>query len=145
MKSSCFDCGGLQPDQYCPACAADLAMRIYRSALQAQAQRRPGLPPGARRIYEATLHLAADMFPDGPSVREVGAAAGLRSSASPYMHLKRIAERGLLQWGPNKERAIRVLFPRIPSATGPGSPNTATHTGCGAQTVRGLANGTNGT
>lgn len=44
-----------------------------------------------------------------PSVREIGEAVGLRSSATVHGHLKRLAARGLLRRDPTKPRAIGLV------------------------------------
>lgn len=41
-----------------------------------------------------------------PSVREIGAAVGLRSTASVSYHLNQLQEKGLLSFEPGKKRAI---------------------------------------
>lgn len=44
-----------------------------------------------------------------PSVREIGAAVGLRSSSTVHSHLTKLEELGLLRRDPTKPRAIEVL------------------------------------
>lgn len=43
-----------------------------------------------------------------PSVREIGAAVGLRSTASVSYHLNQLQEKGLLSFEPGKKRAITM-------------------------------------
>ena len=51
----------------------------------------------------------------GPTVREIGAAVGLRSTASVYYQLQRMAETGMILLNENKKRSIT-----LPVRTEPG-------------------------
>lgn len=51
----------------------------------------------------------------GPTVREIGAAVGLRSTASVYYQLQRMAETGMILLNENKKRSIS-----LPVRTEPG-------------------------
>jgi len=44
-----------------------------------------------------------------PSVREIGAAVGLTSSATVHSHLSRLESKGLIRRDPTKPRAIEIL------------------------------------
>lgn len=44
-----------------------------------------------------------------PSVREIGAAVGLRSSSTVHSHLTKLEELGLLRRDPTKPRALEIL------------------------------------
>lgn len=47
-----------------------------------------------------------------PSVREIGAAVGLKSPSTVHFHLKRLQEQGLIEKGDFKGRAIVLTQPR---------------------------------
>lgn len=47
-----------------------------------------------------------------PTVREIGQAVGLRSTATVSYHLSQLQEKGQLSFEPNKKRAISAPFPR---------------------------------
>ncbi len=46
-----------------------------------------------------------------PSVREICAAVGLRSTSTVHGHLKRLEEKGIIRRDPTKPRAIEILQP----------------------------------
>ena len=53
--------------------------------------------------------IAKNGFP--PTVREIGAAVGLSSSATTHFHLKKLTEKGYLKQGSSKNRTIELLVP----------------------------------
>ena len=58
-----------------------------------------------QRIYEFIASCIRDQgYP--PSVREIGEAVGLKSPSTVHFHLKRLQERGLIEKGDCKGRAI---------------------------------------
>jgi repressor LexA len=65
------------------------------------------------RIYE---YLRETIPKQGyaPSVREIGAAVGLKSPSTVHFHLKRLQERGLIEKGDFKGRAIVLTDPDQP-------------------------------
>ena len=52
----------------------------------------------------------------GPSVRELGQAAGLRSTATVQYHLRALAEEGRIVLEPGKKRAISLPKPEAPAS-----------------------------
>ncbi|HOV78813.1 MAG TPA: transcriptional regulator [Bacillota bacterium] len=48
-----------------------------------------------------------------PSVREIGAIVGLRSSATIHEHLTKIRRQGYIDFEPGKSRTLRVLKDRL--------------------------------
>ena len=56
-----------------------------------------------------TAQLAQKGYP--PSVREICAAVGLRSSSSVHAQLTQLEEKGYIRRNPSKPRAIEVLLP----------------------------------
>ncbi|MBE3577481.1 MAG: transcriptional repressor LexA [Limnochordales bacterium] len=52
-----------------------------------------------------------------PSVREIGQAVGLKSSATVHGHLNRLEAKGFLRRDPTKPRAIELLGPEARPAT----------------------------
>ena len=69
-------------------------------------------------VYDFTVnYIENNGFP--PSVREICSKCGIKSTASAYVYLERLKERGLLLKSPSKNRAISVPsfnkeFPKIP-------------------------------
>ena len=69
-------------------------------------------------VYGFTVnYIENNGFP--PSVREICSKCGIKSTASAYVYLERLKERGLLLKSPSKNRAISVPsfnkeFPKIP-------------------------------
>ena len=58
-----------------------------------------------QQIYDYILSFTSEHgYP--PSVREIGAAIGLKSPSTVHFHLKRLQERGLIEKGDFKGRAI---------------------------------------
>lgn len=53
-----------------------------------------------------------------PSVREIGAAVGLKSPSTVHMHLKSLEELGLIQRDPKKPRTIEVVGQTTPDGEG---------------------------
>jgi len=53
--------------------------------------------------------IAKNGFP--PTVREIGAAVGLSSSATTHFHLKKLTEKGYLKQDTSKNRTIELLVP----------------------------------
>lgn len=54
-------------------------------------------------------HVARFGYP--PSVRELGKAVGLRSSATVHTHLRRLEELGYIRRDPTKPRALEIIHP----------------------------------
>ncbi len=83
---------------------------------------RPDLTPRQKQILE---FIAAQVDGKGypPSVREIGQAAGLRSSSTVHGYLARLEEQGYIRRDPTKPRAIEILQrltpARRPAAAGP--------------------------
>ncbi|MBN2796338.1 MAG: transcriptional repressor LexA [Clostridia bacterium] len=46
-----------------------------------------------------------------PSVREIGAAVGLKSTSTVHSHLSRLEQKGFIRRDPTKPRAIEILLP----------------------------------
>ena len=69
------------------------------------------LTPKQQQIYEF-ISAFADEHGYPPSVREIGAAVGLKSPSTVHFHLKRLQERGLIEKGDFKGRAIVLTEPR---------------------------------
>lgn len=46
-----------------------------------------------------------------PSVREIGAAVGLKSTSTVHSHLSRLEQKGYIRRDPTKPRAIEILLP----------------------------------
>lgn len=60
-----------------------------------------------KEIYEFILAFTSEHgYP--PSVREIGAAVGLKSPSTVHFHLKRLQEQGLIEKGDFKGRAIAL-------------------------------------
>ncbi|MDA8063972.1 MAG: transcriptional repressor LexA [Thermaerobacter sp.] len=53
-----------------------------------------------------------------PSIREIGDAVGLRSTASVHRHLSHLEGRGVLRRAPSKPRAIEILNDPLVAARG---------------------------
>lgn len=47
-----------------------------------------------------------------PSIREIMAAVGLKSTATVHGHLQRLRDKGLLDWKENCRRTLTVKKPR---------------------------------
>ena len=60
-----------------------------------------------RKIYEFLVQRSADGIP--PSVREIGAAVGLRSTSSVQSNLDTLEEEGYIQRDPLLKRSIRIM------------------------------------
>lgn len=60
-----------------------------------------------RRIYEFLVERSSDGVP--PSVREIGAAVGLRSTSSVQSNLDALEEAGYIQRDPLLKRSIRIM------------------------------------
>ena len=60
-----------------------------------------------QRILEAIqLYIRQHQYP--PSVREIAAMVGLASTATVHRHLRRLREKGLIEWEPSSPRTLRV-------------------------------------
>lgn len=69
----------------------------------------PPVSPRQRRILECIdTHVRERGYP--PSVREIGQAVGLSSSATVHRHLRVLEEKGFLRRDPTKPRAIELTF-----------------------------------
>lgn len=60
------------------------------------------------RIYESIIQFRRENG-YAPSVREIGEAVGLKSPSTVHFHLKKLEERGLIEKGACKGRALTVL------------------------------------
>ncbi|MEG0978443.1 MAG: transcriptional repressor LexA [Oscillospiraceae bacterium] len=60
-----------------------------------------------RRIYEYLMERSQDGIP--PSVREIGAAVGLKSTSSVQVNLDTLEREGYIQRDPMLKRSIRIL------------------------------------
>ena len=67
---------------------------------------RQDLHPQAVRVLLAIL---SHPGPYAPTVRELGAATGLSSSASVHDHLRTLRRRGLVDWEDGKKGTLRAL------------------------------------
>ena len=66
-----------------------------------------------QQIYDYILAFTADHgYP--PSVREIGAAVGLKSPSTVHFHLKHLEEAGVIEKGAGKGRAITLTEPPVP-------------------------------
>lgn len=83
----------------------------------------PGL---TRRQRDLLWALAKSIQKNGypPSIRELGAVAGLRSTATVYNHLHQLERKGYIRRSANSPRAIEVLH--LPDVTRPTSDPAAT-------------------
>jgi repressor LexA len=54
-----------------------------------------------------------------PTIREIGKAIGLASSANVYTHLRRLEKNGFIRRDPTKPRAIEVIYPEYPTRSVP--------------------------
>lgn len=61
------------------------------------------------RIMSFILTYSAD-HGYAPSVREIGAAIGMKSTASTQFYIEQLVHRGQLERDPNKTRTLRVRF-----------------------------------
>ncbi len=50
--------------------------------------------------------IALNSYP--PTVREIGAALGLKSTSTVHMHISKLAEKGLIVCNPSKQRSITI-------------------------------------
>ena len=58
-------------------------------------------------VYEFIKRfIAENAYP--PTVREIGAALGLRSTSTVHMHITKLAEKGLIVLNPSKQRSITL-------------------------------------
>lgn len=69
-----------------------------------------GLSKMQQKIYD---YIAATVQRQGypPSVREIGEAVGLKSPSTVHFHLKHMEEKGVIQKGSGKGRAIALTVP----------------------------------
>ena len=66
-----------------------------------------------QQIYAYILTFTAEHgYP--PSVREIGAAVGLKSPSTVHFHLKHLEEAGVIEKGAGKGRAITLTAPPVP-------------------------------
>lgn len=72
-----------------------------------------GLSKMQQKIYD---YIAATVQRQGypPSVREIGEAVGLKSPSTVHFHLKHMEEKGVIQKGSGKGRAIALTAPVEP-------------------------------
>jgi repressor LexA len=83
--------------------------------MEGRTRRRRGegdLTPRQRDIL-AALEQAIARTGYVPSVRELGAAVGLRSTATVHNHLHQLERRGYIRRAPSQARAIEVLMPTL--------------------------------
>ena len=79
------------------------------------------LSPKQQQIYDYILSFTAQHgYP--PSVREIGAAVGLKSPSTVHFHLKKLADAGVIEIGAGKGRAITLTHPAAPSVPEPEEP-----------------------
>ena len=72
------------------------------------------LPPKQQRIYDFIQAFAAQHgYP--PSVREIGAAVGLKSPSTVHFHLKGLEDAGMIIKAEGKTRAITLASPPRPA------------------------------
>ena len=67
------------------------------------------MSPTQERIYNFVVdYILAHQYP--PSIREIGAGVGLKSTSSVHHHLQKMFETGILETdsGIDRKRAIRV-------------------------------------
>ena len=66
------------------------------------------LPPRQQQVLDAIRgHVQANGFP--PTIRELGAMLGLRSSATVAQHLQALVDKGYLERQEGKPRTLRLL------------------------------------
>ena len=66
-----------------------------------------------QRIYDYIVSFIRDQgYP--PSVREIGEAVGLKSPSTVHVHLKKLAEAGVIEKGAGKGRAITLTESAVP-------------------------------
>ena len=71
-----------------------------------------------QEIYQFILAYASEHgYP--PSVREIGDAVGLTSTATVHVHLKNLERRGLISRNPGKQRSIQIADVPIEKAASP--------------------------
>ncbi len=58
-------------------------------------------------------HIRQKSFP--PTVREICAAVGLKSTSTVHMHLKSLEEKGYITFDPAKQRTIALIKSAVPS------------------------------
>ncbi|MEG1547713.1 MAG: transcriptional repressor LexA [Clostridia bacterium] len=69
----------------------------------------PNLGKMQNSIYEfIQSYINQRAFP--PTVREIGAAVGLKSTSTVHAHLKALAESGLIRLNPSKQRSITLPY-----------------------------------
>lgn len=75
-----------------------------------------------QRIYDyIAMTTARDGFP--PSVREIGAAVGLKSPSTVHFHLKHMEEKGIIKKAGRKGRTVTLVNPmEQQEAVAPGQP-----------------------
>ncbi|NEG70039.1 transcriptional repressor LexA [Bifidobacterium sp. BRDM6] len=92
---------------------------LERAAAQADAQ--PGAPDAnpasglterQQKVMDAIRTLSAE-HGFAPSLREIGQAAGLKSTSSVQHQLRVLEEKGYIRRDPNKGRAIEIREPRL--------------------------------
>jgi repressor LexA len=101
--------------------ASDVAAQLGESAALTSLPDGPtdadGLTLRQRRILEVIKDTVERRgYP--PSIREMGDAVGLASSSSVAHQLKMLEAKGFLRRDPNRPRALEVLLPVEPRATG---------------------------
>ena len=73
----------------------------------------PKLTAKQQQIYDYILSFTAKHgYP--PSVREIGAAVGLKSPSTVHFHMKGLEEAGVIEKGAGKGRAITLTAPPLP-------------------------------
>ena len=79
------------------------------------------ITPKQQKIYDFIQSFTAEHgYP--PSVREIGAAMGLKSPSTVHFHLKKLADAGVIEIGAGKGRAITLTHPAAPSVPEPEEP-----------------------
>ena len=89
--------------------ARDAAVKDIRRGLESHRVVAPALPSLSdpqRRVLDA-LRSLQEREGYSPTVREIGATAGLRSSSTVHGHLKALTEKGCIAYG--GVRKIRIL------------------------------------
>lgn len=80
----------------------------------------PKLGKTQKAVYEfICIYIEENFIP--PTVREIGAAVGLKSTSTVHMHLQNLAAKGLIILTPSKQRSITLPKSVAPaSAMSPG-------------------------
>ena len=67
----------------------------------------PKLGKTQKAVYEfICIYIEENFIP--PTVREIGAAVGLKSTSTVHMHLQNLAAKGLIILTPSKQRSITL-------------------------------------